>query len=79
MSHNLYVEARSRKRIFSKSKAIERYDLYQTPTEITEKALASDRPDLVYRKWLAERNIVDTGIMEFLIKHKKNKIVWYTI
>jgi hypothetical protein len=78
MSYNLYVEARS-KRIFNKDKVIESYNLYQTPTEITYKVLASVRPDIVYREWLAERNIVDTGIMEFLIKHKKNKIVWYTV
>lgn len=78
MSHNLYLEARSNG-FFNRNKLIERYPLLQTPTIITEKALDSDRPDIVYREWLAERNIVDTRLMDFLKKHEKNKIVWFTI
>lgn len=55
MSMNLYVEA-SREVIVVKTgkKEIEtcEYELWQTPTNVTRKALARDNPIEVYRKWV---------------------------
>lgn len=60
MSINLTLQAYVDSPVKGKKRIYERFDLYQTPSEITHAALASGNPHKYYTEWVKQFEEVDT-------------------
>lgn len=87
MSMNLYVRASA---TFKTRKGyrvtVEHFDLWQTPTKVTDAALKSDNPFAVYSEWASSSGTPEwqehvDELEEWLGMHYDEgwKIEWYTI